>query len=344
MDMYANMKDVASTKPSPIELADAPARGRGGFVFAAMPGLYIWLVLAAALLAGAYGLRAYGIFRCPASGYGSDGYVGYCNTTSYGDYDHGAFWFGLEPAASAAAANAQVLFVGNSRIEFAFSTQATADWFSSLPASYYLLGFTHFENYTFEAPLLRTLRPKAKVYVINIDSFFDRSETPPGKTVMRNEAERKRYEQKRNWQAIQKAVCTTFPLACRNGWTIFRSRGTGTWHVAGAPPVPFTSVPISYDDDVNQDMLASYTLLGNEFLPSLPADRNCTILTIVPAVKTGVGTAKAVAASLGLSLVAPRLDGLTTFDGIHLEPKSAQRWSAAFLEEAGPQIRKCLSN
>jgi len=174
VDMFANMKDVASTKPSQIELADAPARGRGGFVLAAMPGLYIWLVLAAALLAGAYGLRAYGIFRCTASGYGSDGYIGYCNTTSYGDYDHGAFWFGLEPAASVAAASAQVLFVGNSRIEFAFSSQATADWFSSLPASYYLLGFTHFENYTFEAPLLRTLRPKAKVYVINIDSWQDR--------------------------------------------------------------------------------------------------------------------------------------------------------------------------
>ena len=34
---------------------------------------------------------------------------------SYGDYDHGAIWFGLEPAADAAAANAQVLFLGNSR-------------------------------------------------------------------------------------------------------------------------------------------------------------------------------------------------------------------------------------
>ncbi|HTP25018.1 MAG TPA: hypothetical protein VMK12_05080, partial [Anaeromyxobacteraceae bacterium] len=140
MDMFANMKDVASTKPSQIELADAPARGRGGFVLAAMPGLYIWLVLAAALLAGAYGLRAYGIFRCTASGYGSDGYIGYCNTTSYGDYDHGAFWFDLEPAAVQAAHNATVLFLGSSRVQFALSASPTIDWFSRASIPFYLLG------------------------------------------------------------------------------------------------------------------------------------------------------------------------------------------------------------
>jgi hypothetical protein len=105
----------------------------------------------------------------------------------------------------------------------------------------------------------------------------------------------------------------------------------------------FTSEPVSYDQDINQNVLASYTTLGKEFLPSLSADRACTILTIVPTVKTGVGTAKAIAAALGLNLVAPRLAGLITFDQSHLDPDSAQRWSAAFLEEAGPQIRKCLN-
>jgi hypothetical protein len=60
-------------------------------------------------------------------------------------------------------------------------------------------------------------------------------------------------------------------------------------------------------------------------------------------VKTDVGTAKAIAVALGLNLVAPKLAGLATFDKVHLDPESAQRWSAAFFEDAGPQIRKCLS-
>ena len=72
----------------------------------------------------------------------------------------------------------------------------------------------------------------------------------------------------------------------------------------------FTSEPVSYDDDIDQKMVASYTALGNEFLPSLSVDRACTILTIVPTVKTGVGTAKAIAAALGKHLVAPKVDGI----------------------------------
>jgi hypothetical protein len=325
---------------SHIDLIEVPQRDRGSSSLAVRLGLCILLVLAMALGAGAYSLRKNGIFGCQASGYSSDGYLGYCSATSYGDYDHGAILLGLEPAVTAAAANAQVLFIGNSRTQFGFSTKTTADWFSSLSVSYYLLGFSHFEYDTFEAPLLRKLRPQAKVYVINIDSFFERSKTGPGKTVMGDASARNRYEEKRQWQRIHKAICTTFKAVCGHDVAIFRSRSTGAWFVNSDR---FTREPVSYAEDIDQKKLASYTALGNEFLPSLSADRACTILTVVPTVKTPVGTAKAVAAALGLNLVAPRLAGLITFDQSHLDPESAQRWSAQFLEEAGPQIRKCLS-
>ena len=69
-----------------------------------------------------------------------------------------------------------MLFLGNSRLQFAFSTSATADWFSAASARYYLLGFSYFENMIFAEPLLRKIRPRAKVYVINVDDFFDRTE------------------------------------------------------------------------------------------------------------------------------------------------------------------------
>ncbi len=325
---------------SQIDPTDVPGQGGGSFALAARPGFYTLLVLAVVLGAGSYGVRKNGIFSCSASGYGSDGYLGYCGATSYGDYDHGAFWFGLEPAATAAAANAQVLFISNSRMQFGFSSKATDDWFSSLSVSYYLLGFTHTENYTFEAPLLRKLRPRAKVYVINIESFFERSETGPAKTVMRDESARTRYVEKRRWQRIHKAICKTFEAVCGNEVAVFRSRSTGAYLTTGGR---FTSEPVSYVEDIDQSVVAASSALGNEFLPTLSVDRACTILTIVPKVKTGAGTAKAIAAALRLNLVAPRPTGLITFDHSHLDPESAQRWSAAFLEAAGPQIRKCLS-
>jgi hypothetical protein len=225
-------------------------------------------------------------------------------------------------------------------VQFALSSKLTADWFLAHSASYYLLGFSDFGNYMFEAPLLRKLRPTAKVYVINIDAFFDQSDSETAKTVMRDESVKTRYEQKRQWQRIHELICGHFKAACGHDFTIFRSRSSGTWLLPG---IQRKSDPVSYDDDVDQNMLESYTARGNEFLPTLSDDRACTILTIIPTVKTGIGSARAIAAALGLNLVAPMPPGLITFDRSHLDPESAQRWSAAFLEQAGPQIQKCLN-
>jgi len=322
------------------EVTQDKQSSRASFPFSVRPGLYAAILLAVAVLAGLYSLRTYGIFGCPASGYTDNHYLGYCGAASYGDYDHGAFWFDLEPAATKAAANASVLFIGSSRTTFAFSSKATSDWFTSLSETYYLLGFTHFENYTFESPLLRKLHPRPKVYVINIDSFFDPSQTGPGKTVMEDGAAKARYEEKRRWQAIHKAICGPLSPICGDNLAIFRSRSTGSWQLLGKGLI---SEPVSYDDHVNKDTVTSYANLGREFLHDFSADPACTILTIVPKVKTEIATAQAIGPALDVNFVAPRLNGLVTFDGVHLNGESAQRWSSAFLEQAGPQIRRCLS-
>ena len=117
-------------------------------------GLYILVVLAAIVGAFVFHMRQAGIFTCPATAYGGDRYLGYCQGTAYGDYDHGALWFGLEPGVREAAAAADVLFVGNSRMQFGFSAPALGRWFEGSGASYYLLGFSHNETAKFTAPLL----------------------------------------------------------------------------------------------------------------------------------------------------------------------------------------------
>ncbi len=330
---------MSATKVAQAELAGGSRRKRLTFAFATRTGIYSLLVLAVALGAGAYNLRIYGIFSCSASGYGQNSYLGYCGATGYGDYDHGAIWFGLEPAAVTAARNAEVLFLGNSRTVFGFSSRATDDWFSSHSETYYLLGFSHFENYTFEGPLLERIHPKAKVYVINIDSFFEKAETGPGETVMRNSSAESKYEDKRDWQRSHKAVCGRFAFLCGHNEAIFRSRATGAWSVTGGR---FRSEAVSYNDTVDPKKLADYTVAGRAYLGHLSSDPSCTILTIIPAVNTDLATARAIASALGRPFVEPRLDGLVTFDGYHLNRESAQRWSAAFLQQAEPEIQKCL--
>jgi len=309
-------------------------------LFVARPGAYILIVLA--VIAGAlpFSFRDHSIFACQAPEYGSDRYLSFCNTTGYGDYDYGAFWFGLEPAAIAAATQADVLFLGNSRMQLGFSTQATNEWFSAMPTSYFLLGFSHNGNYRFEAPLLDKLHPQAALYVIDLDLFFEQAETAPAGVVMHDDAAKPRYQRKRQWQRVHQSLCGSRPAICGNGAAFSRSRATGAWRVGGRG---FTGERVTYKDSVEQSVLNAYTSAGNDFLSDLPVRRECAILTVVPYVNTEIGTMKAVAAALGTQLVAPQLDGLNTFDGIHLDQPSAQRWSAAFLEAAGPQVRSCLN-
>jgi hypothetical protein len=92
----------------------------------------------------------------------------------------------------------------------------------------------------------------------------------------------------------------------------------------------------------NVERWDQYAGLGEKFLAQLPVDRGCVILTLVPTVETKRAEAMAIAAKLGHDLLAPQIDGLLTFDGSHLDEASAERWSAAFLREAGPRIRRCV--
>lgn len=138
-----------------------------------VPALFSLLIALAFGGTFVYKVRFDGIFACPASGYGSNAYLSDCTARTYGDYDHGAFWFGLEPQARRAAAEADVLIIGSSRLQFAFSGKATANWFSALGIRPYLLGFSSSETVVFFEPLLAKIRPRAKVYVINVDRFFD---------------------------------------------------------------------------------------------------------------------------------------------------------------------------
>src|SRR5580704_6113544 len=193
------------------------------------PTLYISVVLITALVSYAHWLRTYSIFSCQADGYGSDRYLAYCGGEHYADYEHGAFWFDLEPAARSFAKNADVLFVGDSRLQVGFSTAATANWFSAASTRYYLLGFGGFENMVFAEGLLRRIQPKARVYVINVDGFFERSETPAVKTILHDPEARHRYEVKRFWQRIHEPVCRYLPKICKHGPVWFRSRETGAY-------------------------------------------------------------------------------------------------------------------
>jgi hypothetical protein len=303
------------------------------------------MIIGAVIATSLYTLRYEGIFACQADGYRSDRYLAACSAAHYGNYEHGAHWFGLEPKALDAARHAQVLFLGDSRLQVGFSTSATTDWFARASANYYLLGFGFGENMIFAAKLLHKLNPTAKVYVINAETFFEQWTTPPMQEVTQDPEARDWYEAKRLWQIPHKLVCGAVPQLCGHNFAVYRSLATGAYEISGALDAdgrPLWNKHVTFDESIDREKANRLTEAANDFLSRLPVNRECVILTTVPHVATGIGTSKALADALGMNLIAPELDGLEIFDTSHLDGVSAQRWSAAFYAAAGSQIQKCL--
>lgn len=300
--------------------------------------LYVAVVVLLTLAASWVELRWRNIFACQASPSSND-YVAYCDVKHYGDYDHGAFWYALEPTIGSSVRNAEVLFLGNSRLQWAFSGTHTTDWFSSARASYYLLGFAYDENYRFEGGLLTKFASRPKAYVIDLDGFFLPSASEPAQLVMSGGDTLRRYQDKQFRQRVQEFVCGRLARLCGHRFTFFRSRTTGQWARNGGS---FDSVPTSEVETVDEADVEQQTRAGAEFLSQLPIARACVIFTMVPTVNTRYAEAAAIAARLHVRFVAPRLDGLRTFDGSHLDTLSAARWSRDFYRTAGPVIERCL--
>jgi hypothetical protein len=327
-----------------IPRAETARKERSTGIFATKPALYLLVLVCSILGTFAYKVRTQSIFACPADGYASDHYLAYCHADGYGDYDRGAFWFDLEPEAQRGAANAQVLFLGSSRMEFAFSTAATDNWFSSHALRYYLLGFADFENAVFASPLLVKLKPQAKVYVINIDRFFSDETRPPTREVLQDADAGTRYRHKQYWQSLHESICSRVPALCGDRVAFFRFRENGAWQLKGWSTTFGARSPVSDGPARDSENWQHYAALGERFLSQLPVDRRCVILTIAPYVGTRLAEAKAIAGALGVDLVAPQLNGLETFDTSHLDRPSAERWASAFFQAAGPRILQCAED
>jgi hypothetical protein len=305
------------------------------------PVLYVVLLLTCMVGTYVYKLRTAGIFACTAAAYPRDGYLAYCNAGAYGDFDHGALLFDLAPAATRAAQRADVLFLGNSRLQFGLSSNATRQWFTGHGRSHYLLGFSHLENMTFVRPLLERLRPQAKAYVINVDRFFTTEESEPGGQLLHGTDMERRYRQKASWQTLHRALCGAHPGWCGQKLAFYRELQDGHWtQASGTPDAPQA---IAEGEISERDQWPQYAELARQYIASLPVPRECVLLTHVPSPHSKTAEARFIADAVGLPLIAPEVPGLQTFDDTHLNVPSAQRWSQAFFDAAGEQLERCTA-
>jgi hypothetical protein len=205
-----------------------------------------------------------------------------------------------------------------------------------------MLGFSHYESVTFVTPILAKVQPHASAYVINADRFFAEWLSPTSHRILYERDAPARYNEKHFWQRPHRTLCGAIRGVCGQELAIYRTVGNGTWFTSGMLPHDPSGVGDADPSDV--ETWPHYIDLAKEFIGRLNVKPRCVVLTIVPTKATRRAEAQAIADALGVSFIAPRVESLTTFDGSHLDVRSASLWSAAFFDSAGPLLERCAGN
>ncbi len=285
--------------------------------------------------------------QCRSSGYDNEHFLAYCDNPTYADYEHGALLYGIEPGVIDNLRSADVLFVGNSKAQFAFSSKPVEDYFDALHIRFFVLGFGYGEESTFSLAVLRKWRVSPKVLVINADPFFSKAISSAGSSALDGKpAFLWGLALKLLFQRVHRELCFVAGYVCpQSKASIFRSARNGQWSLSSWAAAE-KSVPVdgSTRFTMNRDALRDPARLGEEFLNAVGVERGCVILTGVPnALVDSPAIAAGLASFLKTQSVSPEVAGLTTMDSIHLTPASAERWSAQFVQAMTPMLGRCLS-
>ncbi len=287
------------------------------------------------------------IGSCNAAGYDQDHYMAYCHSTRYGDYEHYALYTGSEERAVDAMKQAQVLFLGNSNTQYAFSTSAIDNYFTGKGISHYLLGFGQGAQSPVAEKIIRRHGLQPQVVVANIDPFFSTETNGTFQRVLDQpdtlHTEFKRKKQLQHWQT---KVCESeeqrfFNWLCRgSNETLYRARSNGHWRTDYYREN--LRIPVS-QSDLLLDQLDEAEMAAREFMDDINVPLDCLVLTVTPKTDTPVAFAEQLAARMQRPLVNPTVDGLVTIDHSHLDKASASVWSSAFLTEFDRQLTQQLS-
>ena len=284
---------------------------------------------------------------CKSSKYREGDFLAYCQSKQYGSYEHGALYYGLQPGIRENIRAANVIVLGSSMAQAAFSTKAVRTYFNKHNLRFFLMGFGYGEGSPIALAILKRWQAAPQVLVINADPFFlDRSSEPALETLEGKPAFLWRLTLKMMFQPVHRVLCSAAPFLCRESEpSIFRSARDGQWNWIG-PYVAERTIPI---DSTTQKPLAPERIelskqLGEKFLGEVGLNRRCVVLTGVPNPLADTrAIAETLATALATSSIFPPVDGLATVDGGHLNTASAERWSAQFVEALTPILKRCVA-
>lgn len=287
------------------------------------------------------------IGSCNPAGYSEGSFMAYCHSSRFGDFEHRAFWKELEPVMPYVR-EADVLFLGNSRTQYAFSTNPVLDWFASSPLTHYVFGFGMGSQNIVPERLAEKYKLRPRSLIINADPFFTDFESVTNKNAFEESAVREWEYRAKMWlQNRQQAICANegegilAKLFCGGDMeTLFRKYENGHWDVRYFRKNQH--IPVKIDNNQsNRVSVAKAADIAERFFDSFGVDKECVILTVTPRAQTALAFGESLAAELGVAGIFPLPENLMTVDASHLDPPSADRWSALLMQEAAPILEAC---
>lgn len=283
------------------------------------------------------------IFRCDASLYSNEYYLSYCDDPAYGHYEHGAIFLEVDKGSIAHLKSAQILLLGNSRAQLAFSSNAIREFFNVKDLRFYNLAFNA-EFDVFPKKIIEKLDLKPRVIIVNADYFFYNSINHVAKKVTSSLPGTKFEYALKAWvQPFHKEICGKEEhflkgLICGNEYTQFRSRINGMVTSANWPNL---KAPINYSEAFPEKEFPVLLENAREFKKFVDKRNACLILTVVPSLFVSPRVGRKIAEDLGVSFIRPEVENLRGNDVGHLNPASAEVWSLAFLKEFKNAFYKC---
>ena len=304
------------------------------FVFATMTGFLthflVWLNSVSA---------------CQSLPSNSHAFFSACGGGQYGEYEHGAYYYELETEAVSHAKQAEVLFLGSSRVQFGFSTQSTQHFFTERRIPYYLLGFGYADQSSFAELLMKRLELRPKVLVINVDPFFSPYSSPIAEALVHDRfATRLNYIYKWLLPRVRAPYCALPWNRCGGpARSIYRDPETGQWiwaHVFNVPESGHQLLKLGKDIPEKEHKI--YMTMARNFFAGLEIPASCVILTSTPNDMMDVGElVREMAEANGAKAVLPQILDVIMLDEDHLNLPTAERWSEAFLRQIAPIVDRC---
>jgi len=259
-----------------------------------------------------------------------------------GGLDHGVLYHDLSGAAEALR-SAEVLFLGDSSVQFAFPHGPLAEFSARTGLRAFVMAFAYGEHDEFAEALIERHDLHPKWLVVNADPFFVGQQSDMARHVRAGdafEAWKERFQAVTAYEVrhrLHQVVPYLDPFPPARDWVNFRNLEDGTLHVAAwaGTPRPATSLR----EGLLRRAKPEWIRRAERFQQDMRARGARLVLTTIPPVSPNLALDLSEALAVPVVLPPVPREELMTLDGNHLDQASSLRYATAFLAQLERVLR-----